>query len=103
MYSYVYTREYIFLQHIFYNDAPVYYNFGVYGWNFDAYIDYSTDTAITTGYRNMIGERIPDELIRKYDKKAREILKKYSWMDQKKRDKALEKNKEKFMKELLNL
>ena len=49
-------------------------NSGVYGWNCDIYVDNARDIAITTGYRNMRGQRIPDEIIRKYDEIAKEII-----------------------------
>ena len=70
----VFRCGYCDLQNIFYGIDPVYYNAGVYGWNNDMYIDYSTDTIITTGYRNMRGDSINHDLIRKYDKKARAIV-----------------------------
>lgn len=74
-FSNVWYTGYCDLQHIFSSSDAIYYNCGVYGWNFDVYVDYSTDTAITTGYRNMTGERIPAELIEKYSNKAKEIKK----------------------------
>lgn len=45
---------------------PVYYNCGLYGWNYDAYVNYKYDICITTGYRNMTGARIPGEILKKY-------------------------------------
>ena len=71
----VYRAGYCDLQYIMRYEDPMYYNSGVYGWNCDIYCDFKTDTAITTGYRNMAGERIPDELIEKYTATAKEILK----------------------------
>lgn len=68
--------EYAELQNIFHSREADYYNAGVYGWNCDVYVDYATDTAISTGYRNMAGCRVPDEILEKYDQKAQEILRK---------------------------
>lgn len=89
------------LQTIFNGVTPDYYTAGVYGWNFDAYESPDGDTVITTGYRNMIGERIPSELLEKYNKKASKINAKYSaWVDYEKRQKALEKMRLAFWAEL---
>ena len=70
----VFYCGYCDLQYIMRGEEPMYYNAGVYGWNFDVYCDYKRDIAITTGYRNMTGKRIPDELIEKYTKEAKKIL-----------------------------
>ena len=56
-----------------------YYNAGLYGWNCDIYIDYMHDTAITTGYRNMRGERIPDEVIEEFTERAKKVYEGYNW------------------------
>ena len=61
------------LYYIMKGKEPTYYNSGVYGWNCDIYTDYKRDIAITTGYRNMTGKRIPSELIEKYTKIAKNI------------------------------
>lgn len=90
------------LQYIFYHEEPTYYNAGVYGWNCDIYCDYKRDIAISTGYRNMTGKRIPDELIDKYTKKAKAILEN-QWKKPYEELKAeLEANKEAFLEELNN-
>ena len=68
----VFRCGYCDLQYIMYT-SPHMYNSGVYGWNCDIYCNYQYDIAITTGYRNMAGERIPSELIEKYNKLAAEI------------------------------
>lgn len=70
----VYRAGYCDLQYIMHGKEPMYYNSGVYGWNWDAYVDAKTDTAITTGYRNMTGRRVPDEIIEKYTERAKEII-----------------------------
>lgn len=72
-YNKVWRCGYCDLQNIFKGVEPDFYNCGVYGWNCDIYD--TTAGAITTGYRNMRGERIPYEMIERYDKAAREILK----------------------------
>ena len=71
----VYCAGYCDLQYIMRGTGPEYYNTGVYGWNWDAYADYKTNAVITTGYRNMTGERDPDELIEKYTERAKEVIK----------------------------
>lgn len=78
LFSKVYRCGYCDLQDIV-TIEPTYYNCGVYGWNYDAYIDYRNDLAITTGYRNMTGKRIPDELIVEYSEKARAIKKQFGY------------------------
>ena len=71
----VYRAGYCDLQYIMHGVEPTYYNAGVYGWNWDAYTDHRTDSVITTGYRNMVGDPIPDALIEKYTERAKEIIK----------------------------
>ena len=71
----VYCAGYCDLQYIMRGYEPRYYNSGVYGWNWDAYTDAKTDAVITTGYRNMVGERVPNELIEKYTERAKEVIK----------------------------
>lgn len=80
IYDRVYQTGYCNLQHIFAYESAVFYNSGVYGWNFDVFTEYTAGgdiVAFTTGYRNMTGERIPSELLKRYDEAAREILKKF--------------------------
>ena len=83
----VFRVGYCDLQHIFHGVKPVYYNSSkLYGWNCDIYVDYATDTILTTGYRNMRGKKIDYEIIVKYDAIAQEILKEYRFCnDDKKR------------------
>lgn len=72
VYHKVWRAGYCDLQYIMRGVEPRFYNSGVYGWNCDIY---DTDAgAITTGYRNMRGERIPDKLITLYEEKARGII-----------------------------
>lgn len=91
------------LYYIFKYEEPTYYNSGVYGWNCDIYCDYKRDIAISTGYRNMTGKRIPSELLKKYTNNAIKIcndtyLKTYDEIK-----KALDENREKFLDELDNI
>ena len=86
LFTKVYCCGYCDLQDIVVID-PTYYNAGVYGWNYDAYVDYSNDMVITTGYRNMTGKRIPDDLIKEYSKKATEIKKQYGYWNDETREK----------------
>lgn len=75
LYGKVFQCGYCDLQDIMRGISPTYYNCGVYGWNFDCYTN--GDIAITTGYRNMTGKRIPREIIDKYSKIADEIYEYY--------------------------
>ena len=61
----IYSCGYCNLQRIFNGVEPDFYNAGVYGWNCDIYI--IGNIAITTGYRNTYGKKIPYEMIRKYN------------------------------------
>ena len=97
----LYRVGYCDLQTIFSGVDADYYNAGVYGWNYDGYRSPDGRAVITTGYRNMMGERIPSELLEKYNKKASKINAKYSaWVDYEKRKKALEKMRLAFWAEL---
>ena len=99
-FSKVYYCGYCDLQDIFCYEAPQYYNSGVYGWNCDIYCDYARDIAITTGYRNMAGKRIPNELITKYTEKAKAILENTYVVSFEEVKKALDENREAFLDEL---
>lgn len=99
----VYRCGYCDLQYIMRGEDPVYYNCGVYGWNWDGYCDYKRDIAITTGYRNMTGERIPDELIEKYTNIAKEILKNEWSKPYNEIVAELNENRNNFFEELLNI
>lgn len=102
-YAKTFQTGYCALQDIFKNVEPDYYNTGIYGWNCDVYIDYSRNIAITTGYRNLTGLQIPNEIIEKYSKIAKNILdnrfmKKYDEII-----KALEENRNSFFAEIEKL
>lgn len=94
----VFRAGYCDLSNIFHNREPQMYNCGVYGWNCDIYCDYGRNIAITTGYRNMAGVRIPGEIIQKYDAKARTILD-AMWTSETWRE-DLEANAEAFLDEI---
>lgn len=100
MFENVYSTGYANLQYIFDRSDATYYNYGVYGWNWDGYTDYETDTCITTGYRNTIGKRVPAELINKYTDKAKAIRAEFEGRYTEMRD-ALDANKEDFFRELV--
>lgn len=99
----VFRAGYCDLQYIYRYDDPQYYNCGVYGWNCDIYIDYKRDIAITTGYRNMRGERIPSDLLQKYSTIAKNIVENQWGVPFDDIKTALEENKENFLNELDNI
>ena len=102
-FSKTFRAGYCDLQYIYYNEKPQFYNSGVYGWNCDIYTDYKRDIAITTGYRNMTGKRIPDELIKKYSDIAKKIIEQSYIIKWEEKQKALDENRENFLNELDNL
>ena len=100
---FVISISYCGAQNILTFQGARYYNYGVYGWNYDAYeLDYNL--AICTGYRPI--KSIPEklnkaavEIIKKYDKKAGSL---HSW-DYKKYDnyrRAIERLYNKMVAEL---
>ena len=78
-FSRIFWCGYCDLQNILRDDSPKFYNCGIYGWNYDVY-DLG-NIAITTGYRGMFGEEIPDEILAKYDKEARQVIEDTQWMN----------------------
>jgi hypothetical protein len=84
-------------------EEPNYYNSGVYGWNCDIYCDFKRDIAITTGYRNMAGERIPSELLEKYTNIAKKIIENEFNKPYNEIKEELEQNRENFFEELSNI
>lgn len=99
-YSKVFCMGYCDLQYIMKYEEPMYYNCGVYGWNCDIYVDFKRDIAITTGYRNMRGKRIPSDIFNKYNDKAKEILKDTFSVPYEELKEKLDKNREEFLEEL---
>ena len=49
------------------------HNYGIYGWNFDAYY-VPNKCILVTGYRNLIGKEFKSGLVSKYDDMAHNIL-----------------------------
>ena len=101
----VFYCGYCDLYYIYYATEPQFYNTGIYGWNCDIYAEYTArgSVAITTGYRNTRGQRIPAELIAKYTEKAQAITAesfRTPWEEKKKR---LDENRAAFIAELENL
>lgn len=103
MYDKVYYCGYCDLQDIMRYHEPTFYNCGVYGWNCDIYTDAKRDIAITTGYRNMTGKRIPSELIEKYSKTAKNIMNDAKCARYDEIVDALYQNRERFFDELANI
>lgn len=99
----IYYCGYCDLQYIMRGEEPTYYNAGVYGWNCDIYTDFKRDIAITTGYRNMTGRRIPDQLIEKYTENAKKILENQWEKPHEEYMAELAENREKFFEELNNI
>lgn len=98
-----YYCEYCDLQYIMTGTEPTYYNSGIYGWNCDIYCDYKRDIAITTGFRNMTGKRIPSELIEKYTAEAKKILENMWAKPYVEYMAEIAENREKFLNELENI
>ena len=96
----VYYCGYCDLQYIMRGEEPTYYNCGIYGWNCDIYCDFKRDIAITTGYRNMTGKRIPDEIIEKYTAEAKKILEDMWVKPYEEYMQRIAENREKFFDEL---
>lgn len=69
-----YQCGYCDLQNLDGGRNAIYYNCGVYGWNCDIFLDRTTMSCISTGYRNMHGKYIDDCLI-KAVKSVDELLK----------------------------
>ena len=99
----VFRCGYCDLQYIFRYEEPQYYNCGVYGWNCDIYVDYKRSIAITTGYRNMRGQSIPHEVIKKYSDTAKEIEKAPFTKPYSQIKAALDENRENFLDEIETL
>ena len=99
----VYRCGYCDLQYIMRYEEPTFYNSGVYGWNCDVYTHPGKDIAITTGYRNMTGKMIPEELIHKYSEVAKEICKDTFAKSYDEIKSALDRNRENFWNELENI
>lgn len=69
--------DYGTLKQIFRTKSPDFYNYGVYGWNFDAYYFKNFNITISEGYRNVPGKRIAKEIIEEYIAKAEHLYNDY--------------------------
>lgn len=99
----VYRCGYCDLQYIMKYEDPIYYNCGVYGWNCDIYCDSKTDTAITTGYRNMRGRVIPHDLIKRYSDIAKAIMENEGRKPYNEVKEELDQNRRNFFDELVHV
>lgn len=96
-YKKVFCLGYCELQQIFNGLYKTGYNAGVYGWNYNAY-QFGANV-ITTGYRPT-GERLPDEIIKKYKAKIKKAEQIVDWAE---REKGFEKIRVKFHYEIAAL
>ena len=105
MYRKVYSAGYCDLQFIMNGVEARFYNCGIYGWNWDCYTNSEKEIAITTGYRNTTGKRIPTELIKKYSKIAENLMGRISRTAEEYDEKMrkLEKNRSAFYAELATI
>lgn len=83
---------------LFYRDCKIGYNAGIYGWNFDI-LKITSDIIITTGYRNMVGENLPDGC-KKILKQVKKHIKTFLLKDCAKEEKYLERKRKEFIKVL---
>lgn len=95
------------LQHLLRYCSPIAYNSGIYGWNYDVYtfLQYGTNIAICTGYRNMPGKSLNTMGIncKEWDQKAKDIIAKCQWQYYEKEKKELEKLLKEFLDKLEEL
>lgn len=84
------------------NGYAIGYNSGVYGWNCDIIYLYADGkrVCITTGYRNMRGDRIPETLRAEYEGRARAIMCDPDYRNRRERIEALQ---EEFARALIAL
>lgn len=60
-----------------YEEKCKWYSSGTLGWDFDAYVFEDRNIIICTGYRDMAGDDIPDDIYGLYNKKARGLYMEY--------------------------
>jgi hypothetical protein len=68
----VYAVGYCELFHLLNRRDPAFYNSGVCGWNWDAYIA-SHDAVIITGYSNFVGQYVDDQICKSFNAKAKAV------------------------------
>lgn len=100
-YGYIVRVGYCDLQDLLTGCDAFAYTCGVYGWNAD-FFDLD-GVCICTGYRSLIGERLPDDIIKKYQKKAKAIKERYNFTEYKKEFAALERLRQKFVDEIKSI
>lgn len=77
VYDTILSVNYCGAQFLLWNDSPIYYNSGVYGWNCDYHI--INGVCICTGYRpHGISTKETIEITNKYDKMAKAIIDDYN-------------------------
>lgn len=79
-YSNILAIGYAEYYHLLDKYKATFYTCGVYGWNADVFIDYTTDTAIATGYRPF-GKWLNDKqlaIFEKYNNKAKKLKERYN-------------------------
>lgn len=74
------------------NGYAIGYNDGVYGWNCDIIYLYADGqrVCITTGYRNMRGDLIPETLRVEFESRAKEIMRDSDYTTRRERIEALQ-------------
>lgn len=70
-YNNIISVGYCDLQNLLSCEDPQFYNSGVCGWNYDAYV--IGTACICTGYRQIPGHAAPYEIVEAYEAKAKEI------------------------------
>ena len=79
------------LQYLLSENDKIAYNAGVYGWNWHCY-RLSSDIAVVTGYRNLIGKRCPK--VEEFNERAKALFELRDYRD---REKKLEQLREEFI------
>ena len=94
----IYSIGYCNAQYLLYGMKPFAYSSGRNGWACDYYS--TGEVCISTGY-NTIGERLPYDIVNKYEKKAEKIISNYD-LDYKKRKVKVNKLIVKLINEINN-
>ena len=100
-YGYIVRVGYCDLQDLLTYKEPFAYTCGVYGWNAD-FFDLD-GICICTGYRSLVGERLPSDIVIKYQNKAKAIKSRYNFTEYKKERAALERLRKKFADEVRSI
>lgn len=95
------------IQTLLHYQNPSHYNCGVYGWNWNCYVFYTTGYktyfVLADGYRNFPSNRVyPDfDFVREYEEKARAIQKDFSLSYEEQKEKTNDLLKE-FLQKIFN-